>query len=52
MIKCEISQCGREIENFNPSKPRSDGSSLIQILNTGRLFWICNNCIQKLGLVK
>lgn len=51
-MKCEIAGCGREIEDFHPSNPRTDGSALIQVLKTGRLFWVCENCLKKLGLIK
>jgi hypothetical protein len=50
MTKCEISQCGREIEDFDPSTSRVDGSTLVQVLKTGRVYWVCANCLNKLGL--
>jgi len=51
MINCEITGCEREMDDTQLGKPRTDGI-LVQVLNTGRLYWICDNCGKKLGLIK
>ncbi len=51
MINCEIIGCGKEMEDFHPSKSRTDGI-LVQVLSTGKLYWMCNNCGKGLGLIK
>lgn len=50
-MKCEITGCGREMENFNPLKDRKDGI-VVQVLNTGRAYMMCNDCAKKLGMVR
>ncbi len=51
MSKCEISQCGREMTPFHPTKKRTDGIT-IQVLNTGRIYLVCDNCAKKLGIIQ
>lgn len=50
-MNCEIIGCNTILSVFNPSKPRIDGI-IIQVLNTGRIYMVCNICAKKLGFIK
>lgn len=50
-MKCEIPECNTELSVFNPLKQRTDGIT-VQVLNTDRVYIICNMCAKKLGFIK
>lgn len=50
-MKCDIPSCRKDIESFDPVKPRIDGIAL-QILSTSRIYVICNECAQKLEFTR
>jgi len=47
--KCEITGCGKEMAEMHATAARKDGA-LFQNLDSGRSYFICNECIEKLGL--
>jgi len=49
MTKCDITNCGKEMTVMHPTEARKDGA-LFQNLDSGRAYFICNGCIEKLGL--
>ena len=49
-MKCDILECETVLSKINPIKQRIDGI-LIQVLNTGKAYLICNKCAKKLGLI-
>ena len=50
MTKCDIKGCEKPMNVMHPTKPRVDGG-LFENLDTGRAYHICNECIEKLGLI-
>lgn len=50
-MNCEIIGCNTMLSTFHPSEPRTDGIA-IQVLNTERIYMICNICAKKLGFIR
>jgi hypothetical protein len=47
--KCDISGCEKEMAVMHAISSRSDGALFLNLVS-GRSYFVCNECIEKLGL--
>lgn len=47
---CGVLKCKKDLTSFHSSRPRTDGA-MVQVLNTGRCYLLCNECATEIGLM-